>query len=77
LALKALDAKAPNEVLAVAAEGGLLEEASDELVLFDDGDRFLAEGTATIELLGTCFELYEATVAALFRAVTAALLLVK
>ena len=51
LTLEALSAKAPDEVLAVAAEGGLLEEARYELVLLDLDDKLLAQSTTPRELL--------------------------
>lgn len=44
-------AEAPNELLAVAAKGRLLEEARYELVVFDVEDVLLAERAASRKLL--------------------------
>ena len=49
LTLKALFAKAPYEVFAVRAEGGLFEEAGAEFVVFYFEDIFLSDGTASVE----------------------------
>lgn len=51
LTLEALPAKAPDEDLAVAAEGRLLEEARYELVLLDLVHKLLTQSAATRELL--------------------------
>lgn len=58
LTLKALDSKAPDEVLAMTAKGWLLKEALNELVLFNDGDGFLANGTSPVELFGVRLEAF-------------------
>lgn len=56
LTLEALDTKAPDEVFAMAAEGRLLEEALNELVLLNHSDGLLTHGTSPIKLLGICLE---------------------
>lgn len=44
------DSYSPDEVLAVATEGGLLEEPGDKLVVVDDEDVFLLEGALSASL---------------------------
>lgn len=56
MTLEALDTKAPDEVFAMAAEGRLLEEALNELVLLNHSDGLLTHGTSPIKLLGICLE---------------------
>lgn len=70
LTLEALDTKAPDEVLAMAAEGWLLEEALNELVLLDHGDGLLTHGTSPVELLGICLEAILTTLSTLGQSTT-------
>ena len=51
LTLKTLFAKTPNKVLAVAAEGGLLEESRYKLVVLDHTHTLLPQGAASRKLL--------------------------